>query len=162
MTSATPYGNPFVVTPPNLASGVFRSGGGGDGAIDHLVGLVLQRVNPRPTTGVSDQVPAPGLRGFDLAELIAWAGAAAGVSPRLPDRTDLLRAACYRARSSLRTVDVGIGLKGALLFGGGSVGLSLGQRRRVVVYDTTAGIVIDTGMRGWTEAARVPGARGYR
>lgn len=158
------YGNPYQQAPVTVASGEYVSGGGGDGTVDHIVAAVWQRIARAPgAPAVSAILPDPGVRGFDLAELVAWAGAAAGLSPALPDRTELLRAACYAARTRLRSVADGLGLKGALLFGPSGLGLAVGVRSRVVVYDPNAGIVLDVhGIRGWDEAATIPGARGYR
>jgi len=164
VSSPTAYGNPYLQTPAAVAAGQYVSGGGGDGTVDHVVALVWQRINRAPgIPGVSAILPDPGVRGFDLAELIAWAAAAAGVVPALPPRTDLLRAACWGARTRLRSVAAGLGLKGALLFGPGGLGLAVGVRARVVVYDPAAGIVLDVhATRTWDEAATIPGARGYR
>lgn len=160
MTSA--YGNPFISAPDRVSAGTLVSGGGGDGQIDHVVAFILRRVVARPETAVSALALPPGLRAFDLAELISWAAWQAGV-PRPPDRADLLRAHCYRYRAGLPDVATGLQVKGALLFGQGAVGLSLGVRRRVVVHDLTAGVVVDEQrIRRWDEAALLPGARGYR
>lgn len=161
MTST--YGNPFISAPDRVGAGTLVSGGGGDGYIDHVVAFVLQRVVVGPATQVTARTMPPGLRGFDLAELISWAATTAGVPGRLPESADLLRAYCYRYRASLPTVEDGMALKGALLFGQNTVGLALGMRRRVVVHDLQAGVVIDEArIRRWDTAALIPGARGYR
>lgn len=161
MTS--PYGNPFLSAPDLVGAGTLVSGGGGDGHIDHVVGFVLPRIVVRPETPVTSLSLPPGLRTFDLAELVSWACWQAGVTPRPPERADLLHAHCHRHRTNLLDVATGMRVKGALLFGQGVVGLSLGVRRRVVVHDLTAGVVIDEQrIRRWDEAALIPGARGYR
>lgn len=160
---ATAYGNPFIVQPDSVSNPELRTGGGADGWIDHVVGFVLQRVNPRPVGTLSGLPVTPGSREFDMAELVGWACGAAGVQPPPPQRTDLLRAWCYRARSMLRNVDVGLAVKGALLFGPSGLGLSLGRRGRVIVFDPDLGVVIDEHrVSTWTEAGLIPGARGYR
>lgn len=159
----TAYGNPFVTAPDRVAGEPLVSGGGGDGHIDHVIAFCLPRVQRNPVARVSADVPPPGSRVFDLAELVAWAASSAGVMPVPPERADLLRAHCYRAHAMLPTVEDGMTLKGALLFGQGVVGLSLGVRRRVLVSDHAAGLVVDEHrIRRWSEAAVLPGARGYR
>lgn len=161
MTGA--YGSPFLTAPDRVASDALVSGGGADGYIDHVVAFCLPRVRVDPAYPVSADVPAPGARVFDIAELVAWACNAAGVVPVPPARTDLLRAHCYRYGTTLPSVALGLDLKGALLFGVGVVGLSLGVRQRVIVSDHRAGVVVDAHrIRQWTEAAVIPGARGYR
>lgn len=161
-SSSTSYGNPYITAPPVLAAGVLRSGGGGDGHIDHLVALLMQRINLRPPDTTSGLVTEPGTRVFDLAELVAGIAAAVGVRPVPPSRADLLRAYCWQSRTLLHSVEIGYLLKGALLFGPAGVGVSLGSRRRVVIYDATGGVMVDTRAQVWTEAARLPNARGYR
>lgn len=156
-------GSPYLTTHDQVSAGTLVSGGGGDGHIDHVVAFCLPRVVRSPDYPVASLVPPPGSRVFDLAELIAWAANSAGVTPVPPIRTDLLRAHCYRHRTELSTVDAGMALKGALLFGQGVVGLSLGRRRRALVHDHLAGLVVDEHrIRQWTEAALLPGAKGYR
>lgn len=159
--SPTPYGNPFLVAPESMSAGPIVTGGGADGYIDHVVALMLDRVNPRPIT-ISAVPVTPGARVFDLAELVARSAQAAGVPGILPDRTDLLRSYCWGARSTLNNPTIGLGLKGALMFGPEGLGLSLGSRGRVIVYDLTEGVVVDARLRTWTEAALIPNARGYR
>jgi hypothetical protein len=163
----TSYGNPYLDVVEHTSAGTAVSGGGADGTVDLLVGYVLQRVNTVGVATTADVFGDPGMRSFDLAELISWAAQQSGVRIALPTRADLLRAACYRYRTTLgllgEHVEQGRATKGALLFGFGTVGLSLGVRRRVVVYDETHGVVVvDSNVRTWTEAARIPGARGYR
>lgn len=154
---------PYSFAPDQVGAGTLTSGGGGDGHVDHIVGYILARIVVRPETAVSALALPPGLRVFDLAELIGWAAEQAGVQPRPPERADLLRAHCYRYHASLPDVATGMAVKGALLFGQGAVGLSLGVRRRVVVHDAAAGVVVDEARtRRWDEAALIPGARGYR
>lgn len=157
------YGSPYVPAPDRVGAGTLVSGGGGDGHIDHVVAFILQRVDVRPEHAVSAAAVPPGLRAFDLAELISWAAWTAGVTPRPPEQADLLRAHCYRYRAGLPDVETGMAVKGALLFGQGTVGLALGMRRRVIVHDFAAGVVVDEQrIRRWREAALLPGAKGYR
>lgn len=142
----------------------YVSGGGADGTIDRVVALCLERTVIG--TGVPDLVvPEPGARTFDLAELLSWACRAAGVGSPLPDQAQRVLAHCQGQRTMLRTVEAGIALKGALLFGGSGarVGLSLGVRRKIIIHDPrSGGAIVDRSISDWTAAARIPGARGYR
>lgn len=163
MTLLSSYGNPYLRTPPSVAAGTFVSGGGGDGCIDVVVALLLRWARPTPAAPVTGAPPDLGGRGFDMAELIARAATAAGVTPTPPIRGDLLRAACMNAGTDLEDAAAGLGRKGALLFGdGGAVGVALGMRGRALIYEAGAGVVVDDAMTVWTSAALLPGAWGYR
>lgn len=154
--------NPYAPDPEHTASAVWQSGGGGDGQVLDIVGWLLRRVDPRPAVTPTLGPPEPGGRGFDFAELVAWAADAAGGSLLLPDTAVQLRASCWRHRTVLRTPGDGRVMKGSLLFGGGMVAVTTASRDRVITYDQAAGVVlVPASWWVWTEAARIPGARGY-
>lgn len=162
MTLLSPHGNPYLRTPPTVAADRYVSGGGGDGCIDVVVALLLRWARPAtaPITGAPTDF---GGRGFELAELVARAAAAAGVTPVPPRRALQLRAACTNAGADLPSATAGLACKGAVLFdGSGTVGVSLGVRGRALIYEPAAGLVVDDAMAVWVSAARLPGAWGYR
>lgn len=156
-----PTENPFAPTPYLTATNTLVSGGGADGYIDHVVALCLRRVNVAPPAPVAALPEDADYRQFDLAELISRSAAAAGVPGALPITASSLLLYCRSHRTTI-TVAAGLALKGALLFGQGSVGLSLGSRRRAIVYTARSGLAVDADASKWTGAARLPGARGYR
>jgi hypothetical protein len=153
--------NPYAPLPNRTSSPELVSGGGADGQIDHVVGLLLLRVLPRQTGYVTAQPDPSGARTFDLAELISQCARQAGVATVLPTRADRLLLLC-RSQRTMIDVSVGLATKGALMFGQNVVGLSLGVHRKVIVYSGHTGLIVDRGIRLWTQAARMPGARGYR
>jgi hypothetical protein len=164
MTLLSPYGNPYLRTPPAVSATEYVSGGGGDGCIDAVVALLVVWARPAPAAPITGEAADFGARGFELAELVARAAAAAGVAPVPPAQAHQLRAACVNAGTVLEDVVTGLATKGALLFdAAGTVGVALGMRRRVITYEPGAGLVVDhDGLAEWTAAALLPGAWGYR
>jgi hypothetical protein len=139
------------------------SGGGLDGQVGRIVSLLLQRaVTNTASLASAATLDAMARRDFDFAETIAWACNQAGVSPAVPARTDMLLIHCHNRRT-LITTEQALALKGALLFNGASVAVTIGLRRRVLLYSPSSGVVV-TGesLRSYKQGARIPGARGYR
>lgn len=153
--------NPFAPLPYGTAAGTYVSGGGGDGQINTIVSLCLRRANARSPWSPTAVPDAPDPRTFDLAELISHSAAQAGSTVRLPLMARELERFCH-TRKTIITVEEGVTLKGALLFGQSAVALSLGSRGRAIIYSERTGIIVDDGVRTWTAAATIPGARGYR
>lgn len=155
--------NPYAPDPEHASSGLWVSGGGADGQVRDMVRWLLRRVDPTPPASVQLAPPTGGGRGFDMAELLSWAAAEAGGDIRLPQTAAQLLASCIRHRTVLRTPDDGRGFAGALLFGSGLVAVTVGIRDQVITYDQQAGVVMVAGSAWtWSQAARIPGARGYR
>lgn len=152
--------NPYAPAPESASSGIWLSGGGGDGQVSEIVVNLLFQVNAAPEVAPQLTPPRPGTRDFDFAEAVAWAGAASGLDVTLPSSAAQLRALCSRRRTM---TGVDPAAKGLLLFGAGLVGVTLGLGRRVITYDQVAGTVaVPAGAWRWAEAARIPSGRGYR
>lgn len=157
----TPFDvNPYAPAPVHASSGLWVSGGGADGQVGEIVGWLLSRAELTPDA-VQLATPALDGRTFDFAETIAWAAATCGADLILPSTTAQLRAACYRQRTVL-PVERARAARGALLFGAGLVGVAVGLGDRVITYAASAGaVVVPARSWTWTDAGRIPGARGY-
>lgn len=96
------------------------------------------------------------------SELVEWAAARAGITPRVPDGSAAQLAHC-RAKGTTIPVQTGINTKGALLFMPGHVAISLGNGKTIEAMNPSAGVRQGNAAgRGWTAAGRIPGAQGYR
>lgn len=137
------------------------SGGGADGQIAQFVALALQQAGKRYVFGAEASPSDPNPRAFDCSELVEWAAARVGISPKVPDGSATQLAHC-RARGTIISVQQGINTKGALLFVPGHVAISLGNGKVIEAANPSAGVRQgNANGRGWTAAARIPGARGY-
>jgi len=104
----------------------------------------------------------PNPRSFDCSELVEWAAARTGITPRVPDGSSAQLAHCQR-NGTMLSVSAGINTKGALLFQPGHVAVSLGNGRTIEAMNPSSGVRQgNANGRGWTSAARIPGAKGYR
>lgn len=96
------------------------------------------------------------------SELVEWAAARAGINPKVPDGSANQLAHC-RKHGTMLSVQQGINTKGALLFQPGHVAISLGNGRSIEAMNPSAGVKQgNANGRGWTAAAKIPGAKGYR
>lgn len=96
------------------------------------------------------------------SELVEWAAARAGISPRVPDGSAAQKAHCA-AHGTLISIEAGIRTKGALLFRPGHVAISLGNGKTIEAMNPSAGVRQGNARgRSWTAAGRIPGAKGYR
>lgn len=142
------------------AAGV--SGGGADGTIDRFVALALAQAGDRYVFGAEVSPSDPDPNRFDCSELVEWAAARAGISPKVPDGSAAQRDYC-RAKGTMVSVQTGINTKGALLFMPGHVAISLGNGKTIEAMNPSSGVRQgNANGRGWREAARIPGAKGYR
>jgi cell wall-associated NlpC family hydrolase len=146
----------------STSSGTYTSGGGADGQVGRFVALALQQAGNRYSFGAEANPSDPDPRVFDCSELVEWAAARAGISPRVPDGSAAQLAHC-RARGTLISVAQGIRTKGALLFQPGHVAISLGNGKTIEAMNPSQGVRQgNANGRGWTAAGRIPGAQGYR
>lgn len=144
------------------ASGTYTSGGGADGQIARFVSLALQQTGKTYVYGGEASPSDPNPRVFDCSELVEWAAARAGISPRVPDGSSAQRAHCAR-HGTLISVEAGINTKGALLFAPGHVAISLGNGKTIEAMNPSAGVRQGNARgRNWNAAGRIPGAKGYR
>lgn len=145
----------------STSSGGASSGSGADGQVGRFVALALQQAGKRYVFGGEASPSDPNPRAFDCSELVEWAAARAGISPRVPDGSAAQLAHC-RARGTLISVDAGIRTKGALLFQPGHVAISLGNGKTIEAMNPSQGVRQgNANGRGWTAAGRIPGAQGY-
>lgn len=92
------------------------------------------------------------------SELVEWAAARAGITPRMPDGSSAQKAHCKPI-----SVQQAINTKGALLFMPGHVAISLGQGRTIEAMSPSQGVRQgNANGRGWTSGGLIPGAKGYR
>lgn len=146
----------------STSSGSGASGGGADGQVDQFVALCLQQAGKSYVFGAEASPSEPNPRAFDCSELVEWACARVGVSPRFPDGTDAQEAHCRR-NGTIISVSAAINTKGALLFQPGHVAVSLGNGTTIEAMNPSRGVTKgNANGRGWTVGARIPGARGYR
>lgn len=137
------------------------SGGGADGQIGRFVALALQQTGKRYVFGAEAAPSDPNPRSFDCSELVEWAAARAGISPKVPDGSAAQLAHC-RSKGTTVSVQAGITTKGALLFMPGHVAISLGNGKTIEAMNPSAGVRQgNANNRGWTAAGRIPGAQGY-
>lgn len=146
----------------STSNGSSTSGGGVDGQIDSFVALCLQQAGKSYVFGAEASPSEPNPRAFDCSELVEWAAARVGITPKFPDGTDAQEAHC-RNNGTIITVAAAIGIKGALLFQQGHVAVSLGDGSTIEAMNPSRGVTKgNANNRGWTVGARIPGAKGYR
>lgn len=145
----------------STSSGSYTSGGGADGQVAKFVSLALQQAGDRYSFGAEASPSDPNPRAFDCSELVEWAAARAGISPRLPDGSAAQRSHCERQRTMISIANARK-TKGALLFMPGHVAISLGNGKTIEAMNPSNGVRQGNfDRRGWTAAAKVPGAKGY-
>lgn len=146
----------------STSSGSSTSGGGADGQVDQFVALCLQQAGKSYVFGAEAAASEPNPRAFDCSELVEWACARVGVSPRFPDGTDAQESHC-RSNGTIISVQSAINTKGALLFQPGHVAVSLGNGSTIEAMNPSRGVTKgNANGRGWTAGAKIPGAKGYR
>jgi hypothetical protein len=145
----------------STSAGGLGGGGGADGQVARFVSLALQQAGNRYSFGAEASPSDPDPRAFDCSELVEWAAARAGISPRVPDGSSAQRSHCER-RGTMISKAVARRTKGALLFMPGHVGISLGNGRTIEAMNPSQGVRQGNfDGRGWTGYARIPGAKGY-
>lgn len=145
----------------STSAGGTVSGGGADGQVAQFVALALQQAGKRYVFGAEASPSDANPRAFDCSELVEWAAARVGISPKVPDGSATQLAHC-RARGTIISVQQGINTKGALLFMPGHVAISLGNGKTIEAMNPSAGVRQgNANGRGWTAAGRIPGAKGY-
>lgn len=146
----------------STSSGASGSGGGADGQVDSFVSLCLQQAGKSYVFGAEASASEPNPRAFDCSELVEWACARVGVSPKFPDGTDAQEAHCRR-NGTIISVQTAINTKGALLFQPGHVAVSLGDGSTIEAMNPSRGVTKgNANGRGWSAGAKIPGAKGYR
>lgn len=138
------------------------SGGGADGQVARFVSEALRQTGKSYVWGAEAAPSNPNPRAFDCSELVQWAAARAGIKPTMPDGSDNQRAHCQRHRTMI-SLDKARNTKGALLFRSGHVAISLGNGKTMEAMSPASGVKQSRfAGRGWTSAAKIPGAKGYR
>lgn len=146
----------------STSNGSTTSGGGADGQVDQFVALCLQQAGKSYVFGAEASPSEPNPRAFDCSELVEWACARVGISPKFPDGTDAQEAHCRR-NGTLLSVSAAVNTKGALLFQQGHVAISLGNGSTIEAMNPSRGVTKgNANGRGWTTGAKIPGAKGYR
>lgn len=145
----------------SASSGAAVSGGGADGQVDRFVSLALQQAGDRYVFGAEVSASDPDPRQFDCSELVEWAAARAGISPKVPDGSAAQKAHCAK-HGTLVSVQTGINTKGALLFAPGHVAISLGNGKTIEAMNPSAGVKQGNAAGRFKEAGKIPGAQGYR
>jgi cell wall-associated NlpC family hydrolase len=145
----------------STASGSYTSGGGADGQVAKFVSLALQQAGDRYSFGAEASPSDPNPRAFDCSELVEWAAARAGITPRVPDGSAAQRAHCER-HGTMISIATARKTKGALVFMPGHVAISLGNGKTIEAMTPSQGVRQGNfDRRGWTGAAKIPGAKGY-
>lgn len=143
------------------SSGSSTSGGGADGQVARFVSLALQQAGDRYVFGAEASASDPNPRSFDCSELVEWAAARAGISPRVPDGSANQRAHCQRHGTMIGAA-LARRTKGALLFAPGHVAISLGTGKTIEAMNSQQGVRQGNfDGRNWNAFARIPGAKGY-
>jgi len=146
----------------SASSGTSTSGGGADGQVDRFVSLALQQAGDRYVFGAEASPSDPDPRAFDCSELVEWAAARAGISPKVPDGSAAQKAHCS-SHGTLISVTQGINTKGALLFASGHVAISLGNGKTIEAMNPSQGVRQGTASASrFSAAGKIPGAQGYR
>lgn len=146
----------------STSSGTSVSGGGADGQVDKFVSLALQQAGDRYVFGAEASPSEPDPRQFDCSELVEWAAARAGISPKVPDGSAAQKAHCQR-HGTMISVQAGINTKGALLFSPGHVAISLGNGKTIEAMNPSQGVRQGNATASrFKEAGKIPGAQGYR
>jgi cell wall-associated NlpC family hydrolase len=146
----------------STSSGASVSGGGADGQIDRFVSLALQQAGDRYVFGTEASPSDPDPRQFDCSELVEWAAARAGISPKVPDGSAAQKAHCA-SHGTLISVSQGINTKGALLFAPGHVAISLGNGKTIEAMNPSQGVRQGNATTSrFNAAGKIPGAQGYR
>lgn len=140
----------------STSSGSGASGGGADGQVGRFVALALQQAGKRYVFGAEASPSDPNPRSFDCSELIEWAAARAGITPRVPDGSS---AQINHCRSV--PLDQAIRTKGALLWTPGHIAISLGNGKTIEAMNSQAGIRQGNAAGRFKRGGLIPGARGY-
>lgn len=152
---------PAAANSGSSSSGSSVSGGGADGQVARFVALALQQTGDRYVYGAEARASDPDPRAWDCSELVEWAAGQAGISPRVPDGSGAQRSHCERYGTMI-SLAAARATKGALLFQPGHVAISLGSGKTIEAMNPSAGVRQGNfDGRGWTGAARIPGAKGY-
>jgi cell wall-associated NlpC family hydrolase len=145
----------------STSAGGLGGGGGADGQVAKFVALALQQAGDRYGFGAEAAPSDPDPRAFDCSELVEWAAARAGISPRVPDGSSAQRAHCERHGTMISSLKAR-STKGALLFMPGHVAISLGNGKTIEAMNVSQGVRQGSfSGRGWTGFAKIPGAKGY-
>jgi cell wall-associated NlpC family hydrolase len=141
----------------STSSGSGTSGGGADGQVARFVALALQQAGKRYVFGAEASASDPNPRSFDCSELVEWAAARAGISPRVPDGSSAQINHCRSVplAQAIRT-------KGALLWTPGHIAISLGNGKTIEAMNSQAGIRQGNAAGRFKRGGLIPGAQGYR
>jgi cell wall-associated NlpC family hydrolase len=133
------------------------SGGGADGQVGRFVALALQQAGKRYVFGAEASPSDPNPRSFDCSELVEWAAARAGISPRVPDGSSAQINHCRSIplAQAIRT-------KGALLWTPGHIAISLGNGKTIEAMNSQAGIRQGNAAGRFQRGGLIPGAQGYK
>ncbi|HZA72079.1 MAG TPA: NlpC/P60 family protein [Propionibacteriaceae bacterium] len=139
------------------ASAAGTSGGGADGQVGRFVALALQQAGKRYVFGAEASPSDPNPRTFDCSELVEWAAARAGISPRVPDGSSAQINHCRSIplAQAIRT-------KGALLWTPGHIAISLGNGKTIEAMNSQAGIRQGNAAGRFKRGGLIPGAQGYK
>jgi cell wall-associated NlpC family hydrolase len=138
------------------------SGGGADGQIDKFVSIALSQAGKRYVFGAEASPSNANPAAFDCSELVEWAAARAGITPKVPDGSGA-QAAWVRSKGTGQSISAAINTKGALLFMPGHVAISLGNGKTIEAMNPSNGVRQgNANGRKWTSAGKIPGAQGYR
>lgn len=145
----------------STSSGTSVSGGGADGQVAKFVSLALGQAGSRYSFGAEASPSDPDPRAFDCSELVEWAAARAGISPRVPDGSAAQQSHCER-HGTMISIATARRTKGALIFMPGHVAISLGNGKTIEAMTPSQGVRQGNfDRRGWKAAAKIPGAKGY-
>lgn len=133
------------------------SGGGADGQIARFVNLALSQIGDTYVFGAEASPSDPNPSRFDCSELVEWAAARAGISPRVPDGSSAQIAHCKSI-----SVAQAIKTKGALLWSPGHIAISLGNGTTVEAMNPSAGVRKGRAAGRFSRGGLIPGAKGYR
>jgi cell wall-associated NlpC family hydrolase len=132
-------------------------GSGNDGQIDRFVALALSQAGKRYVFGAEASPSDPNPRAFDCSELVEWAAARVGISPKVPDGSSAQKAHCKPI-----SVAQAANTKGALLFVPGHVAISLGNGSTIEAMNPSSGVRKGTVGNRFKSGGLIPGAQGYR
>lgn len=142
----------------STSSGASVSGGGADGQVARFVALALQQAGKSYVFGAEASPSDPDPRRFDCSELVEWAAARAGITPRVPDGSS---AQINHCRSI--PVSQAIRTKGALLWTPGHIAISLGNGKTIEAMNSQAGIRQGPATTSrFRRGGLIPGAQGYK
>ena len=127
------------------------------GQVEAFVSKCLAQAGDKYVFGAETRLADPDPDTFDCSELVQWAAYQVGVT--IADGSQNQRAACKRFRQL--SIAQAMATRGALVFSGGHVAISLGNGQTIEAKGRKYGVVIDVVAKRFIDAGLIPGMSGY-